>query len=178
MTKIRKIAKILYNLVRMSILKLEHIGSLKNDWQCLISPRCDLQIGLNAKLSIGRRVCIEKYSLIAVRKSASFTIGDGVYINRNCIMVAHEGISIGNGVTIGPNCCIYDHDHDPINRGEYLSKTVTIENNAWLGANVLVMKGVTIGEGAVVAAGSVVTKDIPPHCILLQKKIDTIKEIL
>ncbi len=144
--------------------------------QCLISSKCDLEIARNAVISVGKRVTAEKNSLIAARPSSNVSLGNGVYINRNCIMVAHQQISIEDGVTIGPNCCIYDHDHDLKERGSFITKPIHIGKNVWIGANVLIMKGVSIGDDAIIAAGCVVTKDVPASSILIQKREDTIRK--
>jgi len=100
-------------------------------------------------------------------------IGNGVYINHYSIIDCHHSIIIGNGVSIGPHCYIGDFDHNTklvINNttsvpSDGVALPVIIENNVWLGAGVIVLKGVTIGEGAIVGAGSVVTKDIPSNAI-------------
>lgn len=97
--------------------------------------------------------------------SGSVTIGDGVFINRYCV-INHSGpISIGNNVSLGPECMILTASHtvgDSVQRsGPGFLGPVTIGYGAWLGARVTVMPGVTIGAGAVIAAGAVVTKDVP-----------------
>ena len=77
-------------------------------------------------------------------------------------------IKIGNNVTIGPGVYIYDHDHD--GKGGYITKSIVIEKDVWIGAGCIILKGVRIGAGAVIAAGSVITKNVPPQNILLQKR--------
>lgn len=102
-------------------------------------------------------------------------IGNGVYINHYSIVDCHYSITIGNGVNIGPHCYIGDFDHniklatDNTTDVQFdgVALPVIIENNVWLGAGVVVLKGVTIGEGAIVGAGSVVTKDIPSNAIFV-----------
>lgn len=145
---------------------------------CLISPLCDIEVDDNASLNIGKRVMVEKNSLLAVRSNACVTLADNVFFNRNCILVSHENIKIGKCARIGPNCCFYDHDHhfSYFEKG-YSTKPIVIGDYVWIGANVLIMKGVTIGEGAVIAAGSVVTKDVPAYSLFIQKR-DTTMEII
>src|SRR5690625_688380 len=91
-------------------------------------------------------------------------LGKNVFVNANSYFMDGNYITIGDNVFIGPNCGFYTNTH-PENiqsRNEGLEKAlpITIEKNVWLGANVSVMPGVTVGEGSVIGAGSIVTKDI------------------
>jgi acetyltransferase-like isoleucine patch superfamily enzyme len=101
------------------------------------------------------------------------TIGKKVSINCNTMIDAcGGGIRIGNNVLIGPNCVIRAADHIfsdvaiPINKQGHLGGDVIIEDDCWLGANVVVLKKVSIGKGCVVGAGSVVTKNIPAYNVV------------
>ena len=76
-----------------------------------------------------------------------------------------ERIEIGSGTTIGPNVCIYDHDHN-IKQGEDITAPGRIENDVWIGAGCIILKGVTIGKNSVIAAGAVVTTDVPSFSIV------------
>lgn len=78
---------------------------------------------------------------------------------------AHESIKIGNNVRIGANVCIMDSDQhtDDIRSGS--NRPVVIEDNVWLGANVVVLKGVTIGRNSLIGAGSIVSRNIPENVI-------------
>ena len=87
--------------------------------------------------------------------------------------MARRNITIGNGVTIGPNVCIYDHDHDIKNKGGCVLSDVKINDNTWIGSNVTILKGVTIGEHCVIGSGAIVTKDVPANTVLIQKRINT-----
>lgn len=95
-------------------------------------------------------------------------LGNNCFVNKNCMIVAHEKIQIGNGVAIGPNTVIYDHDHD--GNGGFISKPVRIEDGVWIGAGAIILKGVNIGRNATVAAGTVVTKDVPANSICYSKR--------
>lgn len=97
-------------------------------------------------------------------------IGASTYINRNTFLDASKSIIIGQQCAVGPNCYITDHDHDcklnlPPLEQPLIAKPTKIGDRVWLGANVTVLKGVTIGNDAVIGAGSVVTKDIPEGAI-------------
>ena len=97
-------------------------------------------------------------------------IGAFTYINRNTFLDATESLIIGRECGIGPGCYITDHDHGtdidkaPLDQS-MISEPTKIGDRVWIGANVTVLKGVTIGDHAVIGAGSVVTKDIPENAI-------------
>ena len=93
--------------------------------------------------------------------------GKNVFINHSAILSASGGIEFEDGVSIAPGCRIATINHDFNERHtKYTYGKVTIKKNAWLGMNVTVCPGVTIGEYAVVAAGAVVTKDVPDYAVV------------
>ena len=93
--------------------------------------------------------------------------GKNVFINHSAILSASGGIEFGDGVCIAPGLRIATINHDFNERHtKYTYGKVTIKKNAWLGMNVTVCPGVTIGEYAVVAAGAVVTKDVPDFAVV------------
>ena len=97
-------------------------------------------------------------------------IRSGTYVNRYTILDAHRQIEIGRNCMIGPHCYITDGDHGmkaglPIKNQPMTFAPVVIEDDVWLGAGVIVLKGVRIGQGAVVGAGSVVTRNIDTYAI-------------
>lgn len=106
------------------------------------------------------------------RKSALIEIGDNTRINGSCIH-AFQKITIGRNCLIAANCQIFDsngHDlsfPDVTNRinSRGGAREIIIEDNVWIGANCIILPGVRIGYGSVIAAGSVVIKEIPPMCV-------------
>jgi acetyltransferase-like isoleucine patch superfamily enzyme len=100
-------------------------------------------------------------------------VGNDVFIGRGAIISASEGIRIGSGVTIGPEFMVMGGDHNFRSVGHRIfeqkeggdNKPIMIEDDVWIGARVLILKGVRVGEGAIVGAGAVVTKSIPPYTI-------------
>lgn len=95
--------------------------------------------------------------------------GENVFVNHGCYFMDGAQITIGNHVFIGPYCGFYTAHH-PLryaerDKGLEKAMPITIGDHCWFGANVSVMPGVTIGDGCVVAAGSVVTKNLPDHCL-------------
>lgn len=108
-------------------------------------------------------------------------IGDDVYINFNCVILDEVVVHIGNRVLIGPNVTLatISHDLDPTKRQNRngFGLPIKIEDDAWLAAGVIVCPGVTIGKNSVVAAGSVVTKDVKPCSLYAGVPAKFIKEI-
>jgi maltose O-acetyltransferase len=102
-----------------------------------------------------------------VRRYQLLTIGDHSRINRNCTLDTRGGIYIGNNVSISAEVAIVTVNHitdDPEFRAE--GEPVTIEDHVWIGMRAMIMPGVVIGRGAVVAAGAVVTRDVAPGVIV------------
>lgn len=95
-------------------------------------------------------------------------LGENVFINANCTMQDQGGVYIGDNVLIGHNVCLLtlNHDEDPKKRANLHPKPIKIGKGAWLGSNVTVLPGVTIGDGAIVAACAVVTKDVGENTIV------------
>lgn len=100
---------------------------------------------------------------------SSITIGEHTFINYNCTMLDGAHILIGKYVQIGPNCSFYTPQHpmDYIERREPVETghPITIGDDTWLGGNVTVCPGVTIGARCIIGAGSVVVHDIPNDCM-------------
>jgi maltose O-acetyltransferase len=94
-------------------------------------------------------------------------IGDNVFVNYGASLSAHKRVAIGDGCQLGSYACLMDNDYhsveDRSKAGE--SKPIVLGRNVWLGVRVIVLKGVTIGDNAVIGAGSVVTRDIPANCV-------------
>lgn len=96
-------------------------------------------------------------------------VGRNVFINQNCTMYDLGGIDIGDDVMIGPNVSIITSGHplEPSQRRAcVVGKPIMIGRNVWIAAGVTIIGGVTVGENSVVAAGSVVTRDVPPNTLV------------
>lgn len=93
------------------------------------------------------------------------TIGRHVFINHSFTAMSIGGITLEDNVQIGPRVTIVTDNHDFENRYVLKCKSVRVKRGAWIGANVTIMPGVTVGENAVVAGGSVVTKDVPDNTV-------------
>jgi len=106
-------------------------------------------------------------------------IGKDVFINSNCHFQDNGGIEIGDGTMFGCKVTIatVNHDIDPKTRHNAIPKPVKIGKKVWLGANCIVLPGVTIGDNSVIGAGSVVVKDIPANVVAVGNPAKVIKQI-
>ena len=107
-------------------------------------------------------------------KDAKIIIGNHVEMS-GCSIVCNDSVMIGNNVLFGANCQIGDRDG---HQDRYASKPapIIIEDGVWLGMNVTVLKGVTIGKNTIIGANSLVTKDIPANCIAVGSPCKVIKQ--
>lgn len=139
----------------------------------LVSPFSTLRTKNNGKITIGTKSGIRPGTEISASRG-NIIIGNNCFVNRNCMIVSHEKIVLNDNVTIGPGTYIYDHDHD--GKGGYVTNPVIIEDNVWIGAGCIILKGVTIHAGSVIAAGTLVTKDVASNTMLFQKRKSIYKE--
>ena len=95
-------------------------------------------------------------------------LGKNVFINHDCSFLDMGGITVEDDVMIGPKVSLITENHplDPTDRKTVLPKAIVVKRNAWIGAAATILPGVTIGENAVVAAGSVVSRDVPPNTVV------------
>ena len=118
--------------------------------------------------SMGREVQIEP--MFWCDYGFNIRMGSHVEINHNCVILDCAPVTFGDHVLIGPNCGFYTAGHpmdaQTRNTGEEFAAPITVGSSVWFGGNVTVLPGVTIGDGAIVGAGSVVTKDVPPYTIV------------
>lgn len=98
----------------------------------------------------------------------NITVGRNVFINTGCRFQDQGGIVLGDSALIGHNVVLatLNHDEEPVKRHILHPAPIVLGKNVWIGANATVVPGVSIGDGAVVAAGAVVTKDVPPNVVV------------
>jgi acetyltransferase-like isoleucine patch superfamily enzyme len=106
-------------------------------------------------------------------------IGKNVFINHACSFLDMGGITLEDEVLIGPrvNLVTENHPLDPSDRRALLTRPIVIKRNAWIGAGATILPGVTIGENSIVAAGAVVSKDVPANTIVAGIPAKVIKSI-
>ncbi len=150
--------------------------------------------GNSTRIRIGSRTLVAG-ELLVFAHGGSIMVGDWCYIGEGTRIWSSSSITIGDRVLIAHNVNIFDsmthplgarqrHEHfkaillnghpSNIDLGE---QPVTIANDVWIGTNACLLRGVSIGEGAIVAAGSVVTKDVPPYTIVAGNPARVVREL-
>lgn len=109
----------------------------------------------------------------------NITVGKNVFINACCKFQDQAGIKIGDNVLIGHSVIIatLNHDFDIKNRLSMMAKKVKIGNNVWIGSGSIILPGITINDGAIIGAGSVVTRDVPKNTLVAGNPAKVIKHI-
>ena len=128
--------------------------------------------GGGSRVEIGPHLRLLRFAVVnTVLPGARVSIGRWVHIGESSMVTAGQSVEIGDDVIIGPQTIIVDADHgsedlnQPVRVQGLVTKPIRIEQGAWLGGHVNVLKGVTIGRGAIIGAGSTVTRDIPPYAV-------------
>ena len=118
--------------------------------------------------------CIVSGKFIFESARGRVSVGEHTYIGASTF-ISRSSITIGDNVTIAWGCTVYDHDSHSL---DYRLRRKDIdEDDAWIGMNCIILKGVTVGRGAVLGAGSVVTKDVPPWTLVAGNPAKVIKEL-
>lgn len=146
------------------------------------SPSVVIDVDRKSKIRFGKRISIHSRGRFVSKCGGELDIGNNTSFNIGCIVVCRKKISVGKNVSFGPNVVIYDHDHimSPVcgakgpgfNLGD-----IIIEDNVWIGAGSIILSGAHIGRNCVIAAGSVVKGRIPDNTVLIQKRVNTYKEV-
>ena len=115
---------------------------------------------------LGKNVNIERRAYF----TPQLTVGDHSGVGIRCEI--YGPVTIGNNVMMGPEVVVYTHNHEcsrtdipMMEQGNAPEQAVTVGNDCWIGRRVMIMPGVSIGDGSVIGAGAVVTKDIPPYSV-------------
>jgi len=124
--------------------------------------------------SWGNKIGLNHPCMLSADNNAKLTIGDYCSFSGDTIW-CFKSITLGNHVRVGANCLILDGDAHQDDPRSGKNKPIVIEDNVWLGGNVVVKKGVTIGRNSVIGMNSVVTKDIPANCIAIGNPCVVIK---
>ena len=127
------------------------------------------QIDSKASLIVGSNVICRNFENFHV-SSGKLILHDGVFINNSCSFNCMERIEIGSGTMMGEGVRFYDHDHiytaEKIEKWQWTTAPVRVGRDCWIGSNVTILKGVTIGDNTIIGAGCIVRKDIPANSVV------------
>lgn len=153
-----------------------HLGYNLRNTSCM--ETC-LKMHKNSMLRVNG--CFKAFygSSIEVFSDAVLTVGKS-YINSECIISCAAKISIGNGVAIARRVMIYDSDHhrilDEYGNQKNPAMPIAICDHVWIGVGAIILKGVTLGQGCIVAAGAVVTHSVPAGCLVAGNPARVLKQ--
>lgn len=148
---------------------------------------------LGSSITIGEGSLVEG-SLTCEREGVHLAVGRNSFIGNDTILASAVSITVGDDVLISSGCRVLDHNSHAVGwnhrkqdvRDWYAGKKdwthvpcspIRIEDKAWIGLNVIVLRGVTLGEGCIIGAGSVVTKSVPPWCIAAGNPAKVLREL-
>ena len=132
-------------------------------------PQCPNDIWLGEEVTLDRGVVL--LAIGPCRGAPRILVHDRCYVNRYTMIDASERVEIGRDCMIGPHCYITDHDHGMragarVAEQPLVSQPTIIGADVWIGAGAMLLKGVNVGDHAVIAAGAVVTRHVPSHAIV------------
>lgn len=174
MNFVEKVSNVLLSNMKVGFNKMAGNRIYTDSFISLVSPGSILKTeGKGSSIRLGFQCDISPSAVLSASEGGVLSLGSKCFVNRNCIIASHEKIKIGDNVKIGPGTYIYDHDHAGPN--QYKTKPIIIEDNVWIGAGCIILKGVKIGKNSVISAGSVITKDVPEDAVIIQKRKNDVR---
>ena len=190
----------------INLLRKNTLASVRRSQMLLPTRRCRVVMDRSARIALGgtlvlgwkrirnstleTRFSVGKNATVTVNGDFSAYVGSDIWVFDDAALTLNRGfcnegvqitcakkITLGEGCAIARDVIIRDYDaHQLLGAGHEVAKEVRIGNHVWIGTRAMVLKGVTIGDGAVVAAGAVVTKDVPARCLVAGVPAKVIRE--
>jgi acetyltransferase-like isoleucine patch superfamily enzyme len=157
--------------LRLAWLKLRFRGRLKTDGLCFVAPGVTFEIGREATLRLGRWSWIGHGTKIRIHEGEA-SIGAKSVLGQECTISAFQHVSIGRECIVADRVMLIDFDHGvveverPIRLQGIYKRDVSVGHNCWIGYGACILRGVTVGDNAIVGANTVVTKDVAPNCVV------------
>ena len=156
---------------RWAWLKLRFRGRLVTDGLCFVAPDVTLEIGKDAKLHLGRWSWVGHGTKIRAHEG-EVRIGAKSVVGQECTISSFQHVSIGRECIVADRVMLIDFDHGvveverPIREQGIYKRDVQVGNNVWIGYGACFLRGVTVGDNAIVGTSSVVTKDVPANAVV------------
>ena len=157
-------------IARWAWLKLRWRGRLQTDGLCFIGPGVTFEIGNGARVQLGRWCWIGHGSKIRAHEG-EVLIGAKTVMGQECTISAFQHVSIGRECIVADRVMLIDFDHGvveverPIRLQVIYKRDVTVGSNCWIGYGACILRGVTVGDNAVIGSNTVVTKDLPANAV-------------
>ena len=137
------------------------------------------QINNKADLIVGSNVICRNFENVHV-SSGKLILHNGVFINNSCSFNCMERIEIGSGTMMGEGVRFYDHDHiytaEKIEKWQWTTAPIRVGRDCWIGSNVTILKGVTIGDNTIIGAGCLIRNDVPANSVVYNDGNLVVKE--
>jgi acetyltransferase-like isoleucine patch superfamily enzyme len=165
-----KYARLIVRLARRKLLT-PYGPRLKLDGLAFIGPKVVLQIGRHARVELGRWSWLGHGTKVRCHEGV-VSIGAKTVMGQECTISAYQHVSIGRECVIADRVMLIDFDHGmvevdrPIRHQGIYKRDVRVGNNVWIGYGACILRGVTVGDNAVIGTSSVVTKDVPPNAVV------------
>jgi acetyltransferase-like isoleucine patch superfamily enzyme len=158
-------------IVRLGAWKLRLRGRLRLDGLAFIGPGCKLEVGKNAVLELGRWSWLGHGCKIRCHEGL-VSLGAKSVLGQECTISAYQHVAIGRECVIADRVMLIDFDHGsseverPIRLQGIYKRDVNVHNNVWIGYGACILRGVTVGDNAIIGTNSVVTKDVEPNAVV------------
>jgi acetyltransferase-like isoleucine patch superfamily enzyme len=163
-------ARLVFRLLRKRFLT-SYGRRLKLDGLCFIGPHVTLQIGKTARVELGRWSWLGHGTKIRCHEGV-VSIGAKTVMGQECTISAYQHVSIGRECVIADRVMLIDFDHGvveverPIRLQGIYKRDTRVGNNVWIGYGACILRGVTVGDNAIIGTNSVVTKDVPANAVV------------
>ena len=158
-------------LARLGWLKLRHRGRLVTDGLCFVGPGVSLEIQPGARLFLGRWSWIGHGCKVRVHEG-EVRVGGKTVLGQECTISAYQHVSIGRECVVADRVMLIDFDHGvveverPIRLQGIYKRDVRVGHNCWIGYGACILRGVTVGDNAVIGTSAVVTRDVPDNAVV------------
>lgn len=161
--------------IKHILLKIARGKNLKWKMPSLVSPLTEITVDRGGRLILGKMFRMRSSSKLRVRKNAIVKIGKNFSMSNSCMIVSWDSICIGDDVQFGPGVFVYDHDHEydapeGLSGEKYKTSPIIIGDGVWIGANSIILRGSEIGDGCVVAAGTVIRGKYPANTLIYENR--------
>lgn len=141
-----------------------------------------LYLDKGSSITFGKDIGLRDHVCVSARPKSEIVLGNKVFLNNGCQIIAHERIVLGDNVRCGQNTMFFDHDYDYNALGGCSSKKfkcspIIVGSGTWIGAGCIILRGTKIGSNCVIGAGTVLKGVIPDNTIVVQKRENELRTL-